>query len=241
MKGIVLAGGKGNRLRPLTEVTNKHLLPIYNQPMIYYPINTLRKAGIDDILIISGPHHAGSFLQLLGDGRSFKCTFNFRVQEKAAGIADALYLAKDFVQDDNCAVILGDNIFEDNLSKHIKEFEKNKGAHIFLKEIENAQRFGVAEIDDKNKVIKVTEKPKRPKSKLAVTGLYLYDSQVFDIVPTLNPSNRGEFEITDVNNEYIKRNQMKATIIKNQWSDAGTFESLYNANNIARKLAMKNQ
>jgi glucose-1-phosphate thymidylyltransferase len=235
MKGIILAGGEGNRLKPLTEVTNKHLLPIYNQPMIFYPLQTLLKAGIHDILVVSGPKHAGMFLQLLGEGDKFGCTLQFRVQERAGGIAHALGLTRNFVGDDNCAVILGDNIYEDNVSKQIEAFEGKKGAHIFLKELEDANRFGVAELDG-DKVIGIEEKPKQPKSPYAVTGLYLYDPEVFDIIAGLSPSNRGEYEITDVNNAYIKKGVLNATILKKRWTDAGTFESLYRANRIARDL-----
>ena len=235
MKGIVLAGGEGNRLKPLTEVTNKHLLPIYNKPMIFYPIETLTKAGIHDILVVSGPKHAGMFLQLLGEGKRLGCRLHFRVQERAGGIAQALSLAQDFVGDENCAVILGDNIFEDNLTRHIEKFYKKKGAHIFLKELDDAFRFGVAEVK-RSKVINIEEKPKHPKSNYAVTGLYLFDNTVFDIIAGLKPSNRGEYEITDVNNAYIKRKQLTATILKKRWTDAGTFESLFRANDITRDI-----
>ncbi|MBN1494736.1 NTP transferase domain-containing protein [Candidatus Peregrinibacteria bacterium] len=237
MKGIILAGGEGNRLKPLTEYTNKHLLHIYNQPMVYYPLNTLTNAGIREILIVTGPKHAGTFLQLLGDGRRFKCNLQFRVQEKAEGIAHALSLSKKFVGNDSCAVILGDNIFEDDLTKEIKAFT-GSGAHIFLKETESPQRFGVAELKGKN-VVKIEEKPKNPKSNYAVTGLYLFDPNVFEIINGLRPSNRGEYEITDVNNEYIKRGQLTATLLKKRWTDSGTFESLYRANHIAREIHLR--
>jgi glucose-1-phosphate thymidylyltransferase len=246
MKGIILAGGEGNRLKPLTEYTNKHLLHIYNQPMINYPLSTLTNAGIKDILIVTGPKHAGNFLQLLGEGRKYGVNLQFRVQEKAEGIAHALGLSKKFVGDDSCAVILGDNIFEDDLSKEIKAFAdgiKNKsitGSHIFLKDIENPQRFGVAELDGKN-VIRIEEKPKNPKSNYAVTGLYLFDSGVFEIIKGLQPSNRGEYEITDVNNEYIRRGELTATLLKKRWTDSGTFESLYRANEIAREIFLRNK
>ena len=238
MKGVILAGGEGNRLKPLTNVTNKHLLPIYNKPMILYPLQTLVDAGIYDILVISGPKHAGIFLQLLGEGRRFGCNLHFRVQERAAGIAHALGLCRDFVGDDNLAVILGDNVFEDSVTKQIKEFKGKKGAHIFLNEIDDANRFGVAELKG-SKVINIEEKPKNPKSKYAVTGLYLYDNNVFDIVAGLKPSNRGEYEITDVNNAYIEKGLLKASILKKRWTDAGTFESLYRANEIARDIHLK--
>lgn len=235
MKGIILAGGEGNRLKPLTEVTNKHLLPIYNQPMIYYPLQTLIKAGINDILVVSGSRHAGMFLQLLGEGDKFGCTIHYRVQEHAAGIAHALGLTRNFVGNENCAVILGDNIYEDDITKEIQNFEGKEGAHIFLKELDDANRFGVAELDG-DKVLNIEEKPKNPKSNYAVTGLYLYDASVFDIIAGLTPSKRGEYEITDVNNTYIERKNLTATILKKRWTDAGTFESLYRANRIARDL-----
>jgi glucose-1-phosphate thymidylyltransferase len=239
MKGIILAGGEGNRLKPLTAVTNKHLLPIYNKPMIFYPLETLTKAGIRDILVITGPKYAGMFLQLLGSGEKFGCRLQFRVQEKAEGIAHALGLTKTYVGDDNCAVILGDNIFEDDISDEIRQFKGQKGGKIFLKEMEDANRFGIAELKGK-KVINIEEKPKHPKSNYAVTGLYLYDPSVFRIIAELSPSRRGEYEITDVNNAYIKRNELKAKVLKNRWTDAGTFESLYRANKIIREMHLEN-
>lgn len=238
MKGIILAGGEGNRLKPLTEVTNKHLLPIYNKPMIFYPLKTLTDAGIHDILIISGAKHAGTFLQLLGNGENFGCNLHFRVQERPGGIAHALGLAENFAGSENCTVILGDNIFEDDLSREINSFKNKKGAHIFLKEIDDAQRFGVAELEG-NKVIDIEEKPKNPKSNLAVTGCYLFDPEVFQLIAGLTPSNRGEYEITDVNNAYIKKGELTATILKKRWTDAGTHESLYRANEIARDFYIK--
>lgn len=235
MKGIILAGGQGNRLKPLTEVTNKHLLPIYNQPMIVYPLQTLVAAGIKDILVISGPKHAGMFLQLLGEGDKFGCTLHFRVQEKAEGIAHALSLTKKFVGDENCAVVLGDNIYEDDLSNEIRNFDGKEGAHIFLKETDDANRFGVAEIDG-DKVTKIEEKPKNPKSNYAVTGLYLYDPSVFDIIAGLNPSLRGEYEITDVNKEYLKRGKLQVGILDKgtAWLDTGTFDSLMQASHFVQ-------
>lgn len=235
MKGVILAGGQGNRLKPLTEVTNKHLLPIYNKPMIFHPLNTLVQAGIKDILIVTGPTHAGSFLQLLGDGRKFGCNLQFTVQEKAEGIAHAVGLTRNFVGDESFAVILGDNIFEDDLSKEIRNHEDKKGAHVFLKELDDANRFGVAELVGE-KVIGIEEKPKQPKSNYAVTGLYVFDNTAFEIIAGLSPSNRGEYEITDVNNEYIKNNALTATVLKKRWTDAGTFESLFRAGVIARDI-----
>jgi len=235
MKGIILAGGTGSRLHPLTKVTNKHLLPVYNKPMIYYPLETLVNAGVKEILIVSGQDHAGHFLNLLGSGSEFGVKLSYEVQEGALGIADALRLAEDFADDENVTVILGDNIFEDNISKDLEDFEKQeKGAKIFLKEVDDAKRFGVAEIKE-DKVVDIEEKPEEPKTKLAVTGLYMYDKSVFDIIRSIKPSQRGEYEITDVNNEYIKKGEMSYSVLSGSWTDAGTFESLYRANRLARE------
>lgn len=233
MKGIILAGGNGRRLNPLTDVTNKHLLPVYDKPMIFYPLNTLIETGIRDVLIVTGKEYAGGFLKLLGSGREFNCRLTFEVQEDALGIAHALGLAEDFVDGEDCAVILGDNIYEDNFTVPINAFRS--GAHIFLKETEDAQRFGVAEVNG-SKIIGIEEKPAKPKSNLAVTGLYLYDSNVFKIIKNLKPSGRGELEITDVNNYYIKNGKMTYTILAGEWTDSGTFESLFKANTIARNI-----
>lgn len=234
MKGIILAGGNGTRLKPLTRVTNKHLLPVYNKPMIYYPLQTLINAGITDILIITGLESSGDFLKLLGSGNDFGIKLTYKLQDEAGGIAQALGLAEDFIGEDKCIVILGDNIIEDDV-KYIKDkFEKsNKDAMIFLKEVEDAKRFGVAEIIN-DKIVSIEEKPENPKSKLAVTGLYMYKNSVFSIIKKLQPSARGELEITDVNNEYIKSNSLSFEILKGEWTDAGTFESLFKANSIAR-------
>ncbi|MFC1747770.1 sugar phosphate nucleotidyltransferase [Pseudomonadota bacterium] len=237
MKGIILAGGNGRRLDPLTAVTNKHLLAIYNQPMIFYPLKTLINSGIKDIFVVTGKAHADRFMQLLGPESEFDANFSFGIQDDAGGIAQALSLAKDHVGSDNSAVILGDNIFEDNFSPEVKEFEEQKGARIFLKKVEDPERFGVAEVEDE-KVLNIEEKPAQPKSSLAVTGLYMYDSDVFDIIGSLKPSDRGELEITDVNNHYIGRGEMKACTVKGDWTDAGTFESLYRANRLARKIVI---
>lgn len=235
MKGIILAGGNGRRLNPLTDVTNKHLLPIYDKPMIFYPLNTLLQTGIRDILIVTSREYAGGFLKLLGSGREFGAKFTFEVQEEALGIAHALLLGKDFADGDDCAIILGDNIYEDNFTEAVNYF--SSGAHIFLKEKDDANRFGVAEIKG-DKITAIEEKPENPKSSYAVTGFYLYDSTVFDIIKTLTPSGRGELEITDVNNHYIKAGKMTYTILRGEWTDAGTFESLYKANRIARDLKL---
>ncbi len=240
MKGILLAGGNGRRLDPLTNVTNKHLLPVYDRPMVYYPLQTLKNAGIRDILIVTGKEYAGGFLKLLGSGRDYGCRFNYEVQDEAGGIAQALGLAQDFVDAESCAVILGDNIYEDDFAQTISHFEGQNGARIFLKEVTDAQRFGVAEFDPQNpkKIIHIEEKPAQPKTNFAVTGFYLYDRHVFDVVKGLKPSGRGELEITDVNNYYIQKGQMEAHIVQGDWTDAGTFESLYRANRVARKIAL---
>ncbi|VVB56316.1 UTP--glucose-1-phosphate uridylyltransferase AglF [uncultured archaeon] len=233
MKGIILAGGTGSRLYPLTKVTNKHLLPVYDKPMIYYPLQTLMDAGIKDIMIVSGRGHAGHFLELLGSGADIGVHFTFEIQEQAGGIAQALGLAEDFADKEDVAVILGDNIFQDNVSKAAGSFKS--GARIFLKQVPDAKRFGVAEIKG-NKIISIEEKPALPKSNLAVTGLYIYDQSVFEIIRTLKPSGRGELEITDVNNEFIRIGKMDFSLLHGYWSDAGTFESLFRASELVRNM-----
>jgi glucose-1-phosphate thymidylyltransferase len=238
MKGVILAGGNGRRLGPITDVTNKHLLAVYNKPMIYYPIQTLLDAGLKEILIVSGKEHAGGFLRLLGSGKDFGCRFMYDVQEEAGGIAQALGLAETFADGENVAVILGDNIYENTFSEQIGGFQS--GAQIFLKSVPDANRFGVAEVEGE-KVLNIEEKPKNPKSDYAVTGLYLYDSSVFQVIKTLKPSGRGELEITDVNNDYIHKGLMKANFVQGDWTDAGTFESLYRANRIARKIVLNQE
>ena len=236
MKGVILAGGTGSRLYPLTKVTNKHLLPVYDKPMIYYPLQTLVSAGIKDIMIVSGRGHAGHFLELLGSGSELGVHFTFEIQEEAGGIAQALSFAEDFVDGDNVAVVLGDNIFQDNIKEDVLTFKS--GAKIFLKEVTDAQRFGVAELEG-NKVVGIEEKPKNPKSNLAVTGLYIYDCEVFNAIKTLRPSGRGELEITDVNNYYINKDVMRYKVLDGFWSDAGTFESLFYASELVRNLREK--
>ncbi|HLD41772.1 MAG TPA: sugar phosphate nucleotidyltransferase, partial [archaeon] len=220
----------GKRLYPLTKITNKHLLPVYNKPMIYYPLSTLINAGVKEILIVSGPEHAGDFSRLLGSGKEFGARLTYEIQDEAGGIAQALGLAEDFADKENIAVILGDNIFEDKLN--VNDFKE--GARVYLKEVDDPQRFGVAEIKGK-KVIGIKEKPEKPKTRYAVTGFYLYDSDVFDVIRTLKPSARGEFEITDVNNTYIRKGLMEAKILNGFWSDAGTFESLFKATSFLRE------
>ncbi len=232
MKGIILAGGLGTRLYPLTKITNKHLLPVHDKPMIYYPIHTLINAGIRDILIVTGGNNAGDFLRLLGNGKEFGLQhINYTYQEGEGGIAAALRLTEYFAAREKICVILGDNIIEMNISAAVRAFEKQEGgAKILLKEVPDPQRFGVPEIRG-DKIIKIDEKPKIPRSQFAVIGIYLYDSAVFDIIRTLKPSARGELEITDVNNEYIRRGHLTYEILEGWWTDAGTFESLLRASN----------
>jgi len=227
MKGVILAGGLGMRLFPLTKITNKHLLPVYNKPMIYYPLTTLINAGIDDILIVTGGNNAGDFLKLLGNGKEFGLKhINYTYQEGEGGIAEALKLAEFFADGEKICVVLGDNLIEKNITGAVKAFEKQKeGAKILLKEVSDPQRFGVPEIVG-DRIVRIQEKPQTPTSKYAVIGIYLYDYAVFDIVKTLKPSSRGELEITDVNNEYIARGTMTYDILDGWWSDAGTFDSL---------------
>jgi len=236
MKGIILAGGAGSRLYPLTKVTNKHLLPVYNQPMIYYPLYTLVNAGINDIMIVSGRGHAGHFLELLGSGAEFGVRLTYEIQETAGGIAEALGLADSWADDENVAVILGDNIFEDSIKADVNTF--TNGAKIFLKEVPDAQRFGVVELK-KDRIISIEEKPKIPKSNFAMTGLYLYDYKVFSIIKKLKPSGRGELEITDVHNAYLKKGLMQYTLLKGYWSDAGTFNSLMRASMLVQQHSVE--
>lgn len=233
MKGVVLAGGLGSRLFPLTKITNKHLLPIYNQPMIYYPIQTLINAGIDDIMIVTGGNYAGHFLQLLGNGKDFGLKhLNYTYQQGEGGIADALSLVEHFAEDEPVCVVLGDNIIEGNVAQAAEDFrQQGKGAKILLKEVHDPQRFGVPEIDG-DKVLQIEEKPKNPKSNYAVIGIYFFDNTVFEIIKTLKPSERGELEITDVNNHYINRGEMSWSKLDGWWTDAGTFESLRHASNL---------
>jgi glucose-1-phosphate thymidylyltransferase len=237
MKGVILAGGNATRLRPLTLVTNKHLLPIYNKPMIFYPLESMARAGIKDVLIITSPNHAGSFLNLLGSGKDFGLKLNFSIQEEANGLASAVGLAKDFADDDdNLLVILGDNIFKYDLSSVVKDFEKeNKGAKVFAVKNETPEHYGVVELEG-NKVLSIEEKPKKPKSNFIMAGIYMYDSNVFTYVKTLTPSDRGEFEITDLNNIYLKKNAITCEIMDDIWIDAGTsHEELLRANMLVKK------
>ncbi|MFA5187907.1 MAG: sugar phosphate nucleotidyltransferase [Patescibacteria group bacterium] len=231
MKGIILAGGTGSRLYPCTAVTNKQLLPVFNKPVIYYPLNTLIKAGIKDIMIVSGQEHADQIKRLFENNEHFPgISFNYAVQKEAGGIAQALGLCRDFAGQEKIVVILGDNIFEDDISGSVIDFQKQaKGAKIFLKKVKDPERFGVAAIEGE-RIIEIDEKPVSPKSDLAVTGLYMYDPQVWEMISSLQPSGRGELEITDVNNYYVRQGTMTYEIINNIWTDAGTFPSLLRAN-----------
>ena len=236
MKGVILAGGTGSRLFPLTKVTNKHLLPVYDQPMIYYPLKLLLEAGITEILIVSGFEHAGDFLRLLGSGKEFGARFTYEIQDEAGGIAQALGLAEDFVDDSKFVTVLGDNVFEDPIGDDVAAFEDSDAeAMVFLKQVPDPHRFGVAHLDG-DRVERIVEKPTSPESDWAVTGLYFYSPNVFDVVRTLKPSGRGELEITDVNNWYINRGTMVARKLEGFWSDAGTFESLFRATNLVHGL-----
>jgi glucose-1-phosphate thymidylyltransferase len=236
MKGVVLAGGTGSRLNPLTRVTNKHLLPVYDKPMVYYPIQTLVNAGIEQILLVTGGKNAGEFLRLLGNGREFGLKhLNYTYQEGEGGIAEALGLAEYFADGDDICVVLGDNIIENNICQAVENFKKQKeGAKLLLKEVTDAHRFGVAEIRAK-RVVGIEEKPKAPKSKYAVIGIYLYDATAFEKIRHLKPSGRGELEITDVNNLYIQEDKLSYEILDGWWTDAGTFDSLLRANNLVAK------
>jgi len=239
MRGVILAGGTGSRLYPLTKVTNKHLLPVYDRPMIYYPLQTLAAAGVKDILIVSGPEHAGHFLNLLGSGREFNVRLSYEVQEEPGGIAQALGLARDFADGGKLMVILGDNIFTntEQIVSAASAFSKQKqGAKVMLKKVTDAPRFGVAEVEGE-RIVGIEEKPEKPKSDLAVTGLYFYDEKVFEVITTLRPSNRGELEITDVNNSYIENNEMTFDIVDGEWTDAGTFSSLLRASQLLAAAA----
>lgn len=233
MKGVVLAGGLGTRLLPLTRITNKHLLPIFDRPMIYYPLQTLINAGIRDILIVTGGAHAGDFLRLLGNGKDFGLErLHYAYQEGEGGIAAALSLAEHFAEGDRICVVLGDNLIEGSIAGAARRFARQSdGARVILKEVPDAERFGVAEVAG-GKVLSIVEKPKRPKSRYAVTGIYFYDRQVFDVVRTLEPSGRGELEITDVNTWYLRRGQLSCEILDGWWTDAGTLASLHRAGNL---------
>jgi glucose-1-phosphate thymidylyltransferase len=233
MKGVILAGGTGSRLFPLTRVTNKHLLPVYDRPMIFYPIQTLVNAGITDILLVTGGHSAGDFLRLLGNGKDFGLKhINYTYQEGEGGIADALRLAEHFADNRPICVVLGDNIIETNIIRACEEFEQRPhGARIILREVIDPERFGVPAFDG-GRIVRIEEKPKEPKSRYAVIGIYMYDATVFDRIRRLRPSGRGELEITDVNNQYVEEGTLAYSVLDGWWTDAGTFESLLRANNL---------
>ncbi len=232
MKGIILAGGTGSRLFPLTKVTNKHLLPVGRKPMILHPVDKLVEAGIQEILIVTGVEHMGDVVTLLGSGKDFGCRFTYKVQDEAGGIAQALGLAEDFARDSKTCVILGDNIFTDSLRSCATKFhEQAKGSRILIRKVTDPHRFGVAELSG-DRILSIEEKPKNPKSDFAVTGIYFYDPTVLEIIRTLKPSGRGELEVTDVNNAYIQQGTMTYEVLNGHWTDAGTFESLKAANDL---------
>lgn len=232
MKGIILSGGSATRLRPCTKVTSKQLLPVYNRPMIYYPLNTLIKAGIKDILIIVSPEQAGHYLNLLGSGKEMGVKFTYEIQDKPEGLAQAFLIGENFIDEDSVCMILGDNIFEDDFSKDIKNF--TSGAKVFAKEVSDPKRFGVVEFNENRKAISIEEKPQKPKSNYCVTGLYVYDNQVVEIAKNLKPSNRGELEITDVNKKYLEKGELDVAMVSGAWIDAGTFDSLLEAQILAK-------
>lgn len=232
MKGIILAGGKGTRLFPLTKATNKHLLPVGSEPMLFHPLKQMIGAGIDDILVVTSTDHMGDVVRCLGSGKSFGCQLTYRVQEEAGGIAHALALAEGFARGEKSCVFLGDNVFEYSIAPYVRGFAaQGKGARVVLKEVGDPERYGVAALDEKQ-VLEIEEKPHQPKSSHAVVGLYLYDEQVFEIIRGIAPSSRGELEITAVNNVYIQRQQLQYDFCRGRWTDAGTFESLQEANRI---------
>ncbi|KAA1186831.1 sugar phosphate nucleotidyltransferase [Paenibacillus sp. B2(2019)] len=241
MKGIILAGGTGSRLFPLTKVTNKHLLPVGKYPMIFHSVYKLKKAGINDILIVTGKEHMGDVVNLLGSGREMDVCFTYKVQDEAGGIAQALDLAEQFVGNDQMVVILGDNVFEDDITQYVQNFvDQKQGAKILIQEVSDPKRFGVPELRN-GRIISIEEKPAEPKSNYAVTGIYMFDSHVFEIVKTLKPSARGELEITDVNNAYIVRDELTYDILQGWWTDAGTHVSLAKANELAQSVVFGNE
>lgn len=239
MKGVILAGGTGSRLFPLTKVTNKHLLPVGREPMIFHPVGKLTGAGIEEILVVTGVDHMGDVVTLLGSGREFGCRFTYKVQDEAGGIAQALGLAENFATRSPLCVILGDNVFQDPIAPVVERYRRQgRGARVVLKKVPDPQRFGVAEVKGE-RIVSIEEKPKRPRSDLAVTGIYLYDETVFDLIRELKPSARGELEITDVNNGYLARGELWYDVFEGWWTDAGTFESLRRASELAEALAAR--
>lgn len=233
MRGIILSGGSATRLRPCTKVTSKQLMPVYNRPMIYYPLNTLIKAGIKEILIIVAPERAGDYLNLLGSGREFGVKFTYEIQDKPRGLAEAFIIGENFIDDDNVAMILGDNIFEDDFSEDIKNFKS--GGKVFAKKVPDPERFGVVRFDGNMKAVKIEEKPKEWISDYAITGLYIYDSRVVEAAKQVQPSERGELEITELHNWYLKKGELEVAMVNGEWIDAGTFDSLLRAQNFAKE------
>jgi glucose-1-phosphate thymidylyltransferase len=238
MRGIILSGGSGTRLMPCTKITSKQLLPIYNRPMIYYPLNTLVKAGIKEIMIIVAPERAGDYLNLLGSGSRFGCKFTYEVQDKPTGLPEAFVIGENFIDQEDVVMILGDNIFEDDLSAEIKNFQS--GAKIFAKEVPDPERFGIVEIGTDGRAVSIEEKPTQPKSNLCITGLYIYDNRVIEIAKNLKPSLRGETEIVDLHNWYLHKNELEVFVVKGEWIDAGTFDSLLRAQNLAKEKLQNN-
>ncbi|PIT95140.1 spore coat protein [Candidatus Falkowbacteria bacterium CG10_big_fil_rev_8_21_14_0_10_39_9] len=233
MKGIILSGGSATRLRPCTKVTSKQLLPVYNRPMIYYPLNTLIKAGIKEIMIIVAPERAGDYLNLLGSGKDFGVKFTYEVQDKPEGLAQAFIIGETFLEDDSVCMILGDNIFEDDLADDVKSFQS--GAKVFAKQVKDPERFGIVEFDANMKAVSIEEKPAQPKSNYCVTGMYLYDNRVVKVAKELKPSTRGELEITDINKWYLAQGELEVAMISGAWIDTGTFDSLLEAQNLAKE------
>lgn len=236
MKGIILSGGSGTRLSPLTKVTSKQLLPVYDKPMIFYPLQTLLDAGVKDILFIVAPDRAGDYLRLLGSGKEFGARFAYEIQDKPEGLAQAFIIGENFIDDDNVAMILGDNIFEDNVSEAIKNFKS--GGQIFAKKVPDPERFGQVKFDEKMNAVQIEEKPKEKISDYAITGLYVFDKRVIEAAKNQKPSARGELEITDLHNFYLQKGELKVDIVQGEWIDAGTFESLFKASELARKKSV---
>ncbi len=237
LKGVILAGGLGTRLHPLTKVTSKHLLPVGNEPMIYHSIKQLTSAGVSDILIVTNPQYVGDFVNTLGGGKDFGCEFTYRVQEEAKGIAHALALAEGFAANGRIVVLLGDNIFETSIRESVNDFQtQQRGARVLLKQVSDPERYGVATLND-NRIVAIEEKPEHPKSDYAVVGVYFYDASVFDVIRTVEPSARGEYEITAVNNVYIQRGELEYSFVDGKWVDAGTFDSLSEAHQMLLESA----
>lgn len=232
MKGIILSGGSATRLRPCTKITSKQLLPVYNRPMIYYPLNTLIKAGIKDILIIISPEYAGHYLNLLGSGKDFGVRFTYEIQDEPRGLADAFIVGENFIDDDDVTMVLGDNIFEDDFSQDIKSFKG--GGKVFAKKVSDPERFGVVKFDDQQKAVQIEEKPKKWISDYAITGLYIYDSRVVEAAKKVEPSERGELEITELHNWYLSKNELEVAMVKGEWLDAGTFDTYLDAQLLAK-------